>query len=236
VNEIEQLKSDRRILLSRYSHAVKRANESVGYAKRQYENDAEEWGRRLQLVNKQLALHKKPTYCIVTAPGYKDSQHWADVQNTIRSVIYGKKEDKNMRHLIALATLATSTNKAEEEVSVLTGKLGQALAEAKAKKAEADRAAAAQELLQVVDNLDATKQRLRTMIKHHNTEITRVKEQLNQIDRALAYGEETENFVPLLRLLGLHHMATATVPTEVPATWQPAAVRAEASKKSPKSK
>lgn len=192
---------------------------------------------QVRLVQSSSTIpYQEPDLNRVEHTGYKDSQHFADVFNTIRSITYGKKEETNMRHLVALATLATASIKAEEEPAVLSGKLGQALAEARAKKEQNDRLAAGEELVALVTELDQHKNVVRHRIKNLNEQISNMKDTLNQIDRAVAYGEETENFIPLMVLLGHAPRVDSKVPTTVPGTWAPAAVRAEAAKKTPKSK
>jgi len=86
------------------------------------------------------------------------------------------------------------------------------------------------------DNLKELGQQLKTIVQHYKGAVERQvaeirnyrkaerhsKQTLSDIERAWAYGTETNNFFPLCILLGLTNKYSAdNVISQVPSTWQP---------------
>jgi hypothetical protein len=82
-------------------------------------------------------------------------------------------------------------------------------------------AKAGEELLVLVQRTKEDKEGARQAIKRAQAEIEMKKKALNDIDRAMAFAEETENFVPLLVLQGHRFCAETSVLREVPKDWTP---------------
>lgn len=80
--------------------------------------------------------------------------------------------------------------------------------------------AAASELVEVLKAVESYKAMARSNIKHHKEQLKAMKRGLDAVDRAMAYADETNNFLPLLIMLGAARHDNNPL-CEVPADWQP---------------
>lgn len=81
-------------------------------------------------------------------------------------------------------------------------KLGSVVEEAKAKAREETKKLAGDEALMLVTSLEKKKQEKRKLIREMRRNMEVHQKELDDLDRAVAYGEETENYIPLMNLLG----------------------------------
>jgi hypothetical protein len=118
------------------------------------------------------------------------------------------------------------SDKDEEAVS-LGGKMGDLLKEARQKNMEAAREKAAGELVKLLELIELHKATRRKRIKQLRKEMEMQVEQLETIDRALSYFEETTNIFPLLNELGLTYTLSleerrdGAATAKVPEGWKP---------------
>ena len=108
--------------------------------------------------------------------------------------------------------------------SKLAGAVEQALASIHAQK----QAAAADEILQALNMVEEQKTQARQEVKRLRQAMKANTDKLDALDRTLAYGCETNNFLPLLTVLGAVGLATSGLDAQefskvshVPDSWKP---------------
>lgn len=131
---------------------------------------------------------------------------------------------------LALINLADS-NFAKEIQSVhriSNQRIAEALARKLEKRREETEEAAAEHILNLLEEAEEHRASARLQIRGLKTQIKKLVNKLSEIDRAEAYGNETMNHVPLAALLGTRPMIFALVtehgvdiPTQVPDDWKP---------------
>lgn len=130
------------------------------------------------------------------------------------------------RYFSNLIALSTHDEDVPEALngSKLAGAVESALASIRAKK-EAD---AASEIMQALDMVEEQKLSARREIKQHRAALKAHTDKLDALDRALAYGCETNNFLPLLSTLGAVGLSTSGLEpkdferaSRVPDGWKP---------------
>jgi hypothetical protein len=142
------------------------------------------------------------------------------------------------KHILALAATKHSSP-GVAETTPLSGRLQEALRVALEKQAQENAEAAAAEILSVMRSLENEKERQRSQIRTLRAQIDTAVKRMNDLDRAMEYAGETENFVPLMSVLGLYidgsfFAQNPDVPRIVPADWVKAGLAAP-TKKSKKS-
>lgn len=120
-----------------------------------------------------------------------------------------------------LKTLARTSEKDEYSASAIPeGPFKAAMETAKAKRKEAEEAKLGEQMLNILECMENLKQANVHSIRDHRAKISKLKNQLEEMDRAMAYANETQNFLPLCKLLGLTN-STGTE-YEIPKDWNPA--------------
>lgn len=132
------------------------------------------------------------------------------------------------QNLIKLATAKVDINtEFKDTASPLAGKFATALADARQKQAEQALQAAAEEVLTILNRVEERRGNHREQIRQFKVMIEGQVAQLNDLDRAMAYAEETENFLPLISIvegqrLLLYRQVGSKAITKVPDDWVPA--------------
>lgn len=125
--------------------------------------------------------------------------------------------------------IALSTHEEEVPQEVVNTKLASAVEKALSKHREEKEAAAAEEILEALRMVEEQKQNSRREIKRLRSSMKTLTEKLDELDRSMAYGQATSNFLPLLRTLGavgIHSTGLDAKEFErlsnVPDGWKPA--------------
>jgi hypothetical protein len=130
------------------------------------------------------------------------------------------------RYFANLIALSTHDEDVPSELvgSKLADSVAQALASINAQK----QAAAADEIIQALNLVEEQKLNARREIKQHRAALKRYTDKLDALDRTLAYGCETNNFLPLLHVLEAVGMGTSGLDaqefakaSQVPDGWKP---------------
>jgi len=102
------------------------------------------------------------------------------------------------------------------------------LAEAMKVREKQQSEAAANELIAMLSNVERFKKDSRDALRRLRKNQTSIKKGLANMDRALAYGNETSNFLPVLHCLGMHIPAVhglslkeIAAMSKVPSDWVP---------------
>lgn len=124
-----------------------------------------------------------------------------------------------MRALIDLALAVSDGEKVANNVSDV---VRQALEQMKVER----ESAAAQDIVSVLKTMEVERTKSRKEIRRLKMEAKRLVDRLNQMDRAWAFAQETNNFVPVLRHLGLAQESDFEPEdfaklSEIPADWTP---------------
>lgn len=121
---------------------------------------------------------------------------------------------------LAFLKSIANVDEKDEFSSVLTaGPAKSALEAAKAKRKEQQEARLGEEMLNILEQLDLQKKSRIESIRQYRANISRMKTELDQMDRAMAYANETNNFLPLCKLMSL--VRGDTPEFEVPKDWTP---------------
>jgi len=108
--------------------------------------------------------------------------------------------------------IALSLQDEKDDANPLVGSAaGDLITAARAKVKEEAQKGAAEELIKMLQQLDAVKAEKRTSLKQLRKRMAAVTEELDNIDLALEFGKETSNFLPLLDKLGM----TYSIETEL---------------------
>ena len=82
---------------------------------------------------------------------------------------------------------------------------------------------AAEEIVKLLQKMEEEKMHQRQSIKAAKRMAKNATNQLDNIDRAWAFGEETQNFLPIMQMMGVIHFTldTTGMVTKVPESWKP---------------
>jgi hypothetical protein len=128
--------------------------------------------------------------------------------------------------LTALCSLALGEDM--EVPEAMNADLKAAIETAQAERRAEKQKQAAQMILDLQETVEQTKVTHRQGIRAARAQEAAHKKSLNGIDRALTYGMQTSNFLPILRVLGQAHSKPTGVTaeqweqiTQVPEDWSP---------------
>ena len=134
-------------------------------------------------------------------------------------------------HLIAIATLASCALDGDAPDAITNPDMAEAMKEAKKRRGEKALESTVEVLEQALEIREQAILGARRSIRSYRKAIEAEKARMDNIDRALAYGNETSNFVPLMLALGMayrpHEFELSRDEFEalskVPEDWQPKA-------------
>ena len=120
-----------------------------------------------------------------------------------------------------LALLALSGNQDADLIDNLGGNFSDALKQAMAKR-NAERAEEASgQILQIMRRIETTKNASRIRLHELRAQEKVEKKKLDDVDRAWAFAQHTQDFGPILCCLNLVGAYPAEVTREVPSNWNP---------------